>query len=193
MHLPTTDPIHKVSIIPRGHALGVTQTLPNEDVLNFNRQKALNFISFLMGGRSAEEVCFGEISSGASNDIERATALARKMVCHWGMSEKLGPIHFTKTAFSPFAYGDHQDYSEEKARQIDQEIYSIIEKNHQVAVEILNNHRDALERIAQGLIVWETLDFEQIKALSEGKDIGSPQLNNNKVEKPASVVAPAVV
>ena len=103
MHLPCGDPIHKVSIVPRGHALGVTQFLPDEEIHNLSREKANNYIASLMGGRSAEEVVFGEITNGASNDIERATSIARTMVCQWGMSEKLGPVNFKKTAFSPFS------------------------------------------------------------------------------------------
>lgn len=175
MNLPHTDPIHKVSIIPRGMALGVTQTLPSEEMLNLTRDKAENFIAFLMGGRSAEEIAFNQMTNGASNDIERATQLARAMVCHWGMSEKLGPINYYKSGLSPFANPEQiMDYSEETSKLIDAEIQRFVELNHKVAKDILTKNRDALDRIAEALIVWETLDFEQIKALVAGKDIGTP-------------------
>lgn len=183
MHLPHTDPIHKVSIIPRGGALGVTQTLPNEDMLNLTRERAKNFIAFLMGGRSAEELILNEITSGASNDIERATHLARSMVCRWGMSEKLGPIHFFKSGMSPFPTSEHMDYSEQKSREIDEEVQRFVHENHQLALDILTENRATLERLAEALIVWETLDFEQIKAITEGKDIGQPQFTKKDDER----------
>src|SRR5690606_18362049 len=111
LSLPSTDPVHKVSIMPRGGALGVTQTLPNEDMLNLTREKANNFIAFLMGGRCAEEIEFNEITNGASNDIERATELARNMVCSWGMSPNMGPVNFAKSNSTPFGYGPGADNS----------------------------------------------------------------------------------
>ncbi|GAB4019153.1 MAG: ATP-dependent zinc metalloprotease FtsH [Bdellovibrio sp.] len=175
MNLPHTDPIHKVSIMPRGQALGVTQTLPNEDMLNLTKERAENFISFLMGGRCAEEIVFGSITSGASNDIQRATSLARNMVCSWGMSEKLGPINYHKTAFQPFGSQDAtMDYSEKTSQEIDEEIHSIIDKNYKIAIEILRSNREALDRVAQGLMTWETLDIKQVQDLVDGKDIGLP-------------------
>ena len=180
MNLPQADPIHKVSIVPRGHALGVTQFLPDEEMHNLTREKANNFIASLMGGRSAEEIVLGEITNGASNDIERATLLARTMVCQWGMSEKLGPINFKKSAFSPFAQGEQLDYSEKMANQIDEEVFRIVDTNHQLARKILADNKTVLEKIATALIVWETLDYEQIKALIRGEDIGIPTFN--KVE-----------
>jgi len=193
LNLPQTDPIHKVSIIPRGQALGVTQTLPQEEKLNFNRVMANNWIAFLLGGRSAEEEIFGEgeITSGASNDIERATHLARSMVCHWGMSPKLGPINFKKSGISPFAYGEQIDYSEQKAQEIDQEVLRIVEDNHQVARKILRENRAALDRLADALILWETLDIEQVKKVVAGEDIGRPKLEKKKTaaEDPASAAS----
>jgi cell division protease FtsH len=176
INLPHTDPIHKVSIIPRGQALGVTQTLPSEDLLSLTREKANNFISFLMGGRCAEELVFNEMSNGASNDIERATSLARSMVCNWGMSEKLGPINYHKTGMSGF-YNPAQegsDYSEQTGQEIDKEISRLVTDNYKKAMQILNQKRDQLERIAEALIVWETLDLQQIQDVIAGKNIGSP-------------------
>ena len=192
MNLPFTDPIHKVSIMPRGGALGVTQTLPNEDMLNMTREKAKNYISFLMGGRCAEELIFDEITSGASNDIERATQLARSMVCTWGMSENLGPINYFKQPSSPWSMPDSSkgDYSDETAQAIDAEVTSLIKDNYSIALKILKDNKDALDRLAEGLILWETLDFKQVSDLVEGKDIGIPLVeisgnddNNNSGQK----------
>ena len=175
MNLPYTDPIHKVSIIPRGGALGVTQTLPNEDMHNLTKEKAENFIAFLMGGRCAEEIVFGQMTNGASNDIERATQLAHNMVCNWGMSELLGPINYKKSAMSPFGSNEEaMDFSDKTSQQIDDEVTRLVKENHQHAIKILNDNREALDRLAEGLILWETLDYAQVKDLVDGKDIGAP-------------------
>ena len=174
MNLPHTDPIHKVSIMPRGGALGVTQTLPNEDMLNLTRERAENFIAFLMGGRCAEELKFGEITNGASNDIERATQLARSMICSWGMSDKLGPVNYQKEQPNQWAMPTAASYSEKTGQDIDEEIQRLVSDNYNQALQILKDNSDALERVAEGLIVWETLDFHQVKDLVEGKDIGVP-------------------
>tara|TARA_R110002072_G_scaffold64203_8_gene159927 strand:- start:13841 stop:15730 length:1890 start_codon:yes stop_codon:yes gene_type:complete len=190
MNLPYTDPIHKVSIMPRGGALGVTQTLPNEDMLNLTSERAQNFIAFLMGGRCAEEIVFGQITNGASNDIERATSLARNMVCNWGMSKKLGPINYHKDSSGPWAApAQASGYSDKTSMEIDEEVHRLISKNYEIAVSILNDNREALNRIAEGLIVWETLDSKQVKDLVEGVDIGvpiietKPKNDDNKDEK----------
>jgi len=175
MNLPHTDPIHKVSIIPRGHALGVTQTLPNEEMLNLTRDKAQNYLAFLMGGRCAEELVFKEMTNGASNDIERATGLAYSMVCVWGMSDRLGPIHFKKSTTSPFNYSESSsDYSDKTAVLIDEEISRLVREGHDQAMRILQENRDALDRLSEALILWETLDLEQVKDIIAGKDIGVP-------------------
>lgn len=180
MNLPHTDPIHKVSIMPRGGALGVTQTLPNEDMLSLTNVRAENFIAFLMGGRCAEEIVYGQMTSGASNDIERATGLARSMVCKWGMSEKMGPINYHKSGPSAFTgMGDSTDYSEKVAQEIDEEINRIVEKNYRQAINILKSNRDGLDRLAHALMAWETIDFQQVKDVVAGIDIGVPL----KVEK----------
>ena len=175
MNLPYTDPIHKVSIIPRGGALGVTQTLPNEDMHNLTKEKGENFIAFLMGGRCAEEIVFNQMTNGASNDIERATQLAHNMVCNWGMSDRLGPINYKKSAMSPFGSNEEAiDFSDKTSQEIDNEVTRLVKDNHQLATKILNDNREALDRLAEGLIIWETLDFSQVKDLVDGKDIGSP-------------------
>lgn len=175
MNLPYTDPIHKVSIMPRGGALGVTQTLPQEDMLSLTNDRAENFISFLMGGRCAEEIVYNQMTSGASNDIERATSLARNMVCKWGMSEKMGPINYNKSGMSIYTGGgDNTDYSEKTAQEIDEEINRIVEKNYKIALNILKSNRDALDRLAHALVTWETVDFQQVKDVIAGIDIGVP-------------------
>lgn len=175
--LPKTDPVHKVSIIPRGGALGVTLTLPDEDKLSITRERANNEIAMLLGGRLAEELTFGDFTSGAQNDIERATGLARKMVCNWGMSDTLGTVNFTRNDSTPFGYGpgeNNSTYSDETSRKIDEEVSKIIRKNYKLAKDILTEKKQVLENMAKALIMWETLDSAQIKALMEGKDIGSP-------------------
>lgn len=175
MNLPHTDPIHKVSIMPRGHALGVTQTLPNEEMLSLSRDRAHNFIAFLLGGRTAEEIIFNDYSNGASNDIERATSLAHNMVCNWGMSEKLGPIQYKKSGVSAFNDPrEHSDYSERTAETIDSEVRAIIDANHEVARKILTEKREILDRLAKTLMVWETLDEKQVQEIIKGNDIGMP-------------------
>lgn len=188
LNLPQTDPIHKVSIIPRGMALGVTQTLPNEDMLNLTKEKAENWISFLMGGRCAEEIIFQEFTNGASNDIERATDLARNMVCTWGMS-KLGPINFSQRGNTNIYGGsDAAQVSDETAKRIDTEIANLIQVNYEKAKSILQENADALHRIAEGLIVWETLDATQIGKLIRSEDIGVPIITPKKKEEPAANV-----
>lgn len=184
MNLPHTDPIHKVSIIPRGQALGVTQTLPNEDMLNLSKEKGENFISFLMGGRVAEELVYGEMTNGASNDIERATDLARNMVCNWGMSERLGPINYAKQGNGPMYGGDSVSFSDETSRKIDMEIASFVQKNYEVAKRILQENMDALHRVTEALVVWETLDAQQIRDIVAGKDIGQPVMTKKPTDVP---------
>lgn len=191
MNLPHTDPIHKVSIMPRGGALGVTQTLPSEDMLNLTRARGENFISFLMGGRCAEELVFGEITNGASNDIERATSLSRSMICTWGMSDRLGPINFQKGQESAWSAPSSSSYSEKTSQEIDEEIHRLVSDNYEVAMNILKEKRDALERLAEGLIVWETLDFAQVQALVDGKDIGMPIVDDTPVQNPSEAAAEA--
>ena len=178
MHLPHTDPIHKVTIIPRGGALGVTQTLPNEDMLSLTKDRAENMIAFLFGGRIAEQMTFDTYTNGATNDIERATDIAKNMVCHWGMSDVLGPINFGDTRTQPFAgmpgVGENTSYSEATAEAIDKEVKGIIDRNFKVAQKILEDHKDALVRLSEALIIWETLDADQVKKIVAGEDIGIP-------------------
>ena len=180
INLPHTDPIHKVTIIPRGQALGVTQTLPNEDNLSLSKDRAENMVAFLFGGRIAEQMMFESYTNGAANDIERATDLARNMVCHWGMSEVLGPINFGDSRTQPFVgmgqMDGHKQYSEATAERIDQEVHRLIERNFKVAQKILKDSKDTLIRLAEALILWETLDAQQVKDIVAGRDIGTPAI-----------------
>jgi cell division protease FtsH len=172
--LPGTDPIHKVTIIPRGMALGVTQTLPKEDRVSMDKSKAENMISFLMGGRVAEEVVLNQITTGAGNDIERATDIARRMVCEWGMSEKLGPLSFGKKEEQIFLgreISQHRDYSENTAQLIDGEIRSIVDKNYQRAKQIIQENIAALHRLTDALLQYETIDGVEVDQLIRGEAI----------------------
>ncbi len=185
--LPHTNPLHKVSIIPRGGALGVTQTLPDEKRLSLTKEKAENEIAVLMGGRCAEEIMFGEITTGASNDIEKATELAHNMVCHWGMSKDLGPISFGKSRTNPFQGMGQSDFenvvSEETAIKIDKEISGIVQRNYDNARKVLEDNKDLLIKLSETLIQWETLDALQVNKLVNGEDIGEPPLITKKPKK----------
>jgi cell division protease FtsH len=184
--LPGLDPIHKVTIIPRGMALGLTQTLPEKDALSFSKMQAENWIAFAFGGRAAEELIFKDYTTGASNDIERATSMARKMVCEWGMSP-LGPLAYEKNdgpVFLGMGYGQKtKDYSEAKAQEIDAEISKIINNGYKVAMQILVDKRDALERLTQALLEFETIDGAEVDMLVNGAAVSEIQkLRNNKKE-----------
>ncbi|HEU4383596.1 MAG TPA: ATP-dependent zinc metalloprotease FtsH [Anaeromyxobacteraceae bacterium] len=175
--IPGTDPVHKVTIIPRGRALGLTQQLPQEDRLNINQQFALNQIAILMGGRIAEEIVFEQKTTGAGNDIEQATHLARSMVCEWGMSERMGPLAFGKKEGEVFLGREMaavQTYSEQTARDIDAEVHRIVTEQYGRAKDILLQHRPLLEKIAGALIEYETLDASDIDAIMAGGAIDRP-------------------
>jgi cell division protease FtsH len=175
--MPGTDPIHKVTIIPRGMALGVTQTLPNEDRVSLSREKAENSIAFLMGGRLAEELVLNQKTTGAGNDIERATELARRMVCEWGMSDVLGPITFGKKEEAIFLgreIAQHRDYSEQTAQTIDREVRDIVERNYRRAREILSTKLHLLHDLAQALLEYETIDGEEVERIVQGQKIQRP-------------------
>ncbi len=187
--LPESDPVHKVTIIPRGPALGLTQQLPAEDRYNASREFALNRIAIALGGRIAEELTFREKTSGASNDIEQATDLARKMVCEWGMSELLGPLSFGKREEQIFLgreIASHQDYSEETARQIDSEVRRIVTEQYQRARQILSDNLDKLGRLTSALLEYETLDGPEIETVLTGGSI-----TREKPVKPAPAAAKA--
>ncbi len=170
---PGADPLHKVTIIPRGMALGVTMQLPIDDKHTYTREYLLSMLTVLMGGRSAEEIFLGHLTTGAGNDIERATEIARNMVCEWGMSS-LGPLAFGKKEEAIFLgreIAQHRDYSEDTAIQIDHEVRAIVTNAYEAARNILKTNRDALERIAQALLEREVLDAAEMKLLVEGKPL----------------------
>jgi cell division protease FtsH len=170
--VPEADPLHKVTIIPRGRALGVTQQLPIDDKHTYSREYLEAMIAVSMGGRVSEELRFGKMTTGAGNDIERATALARKMVCEWGMSDKLGPLTFGKKEEAIFLgreIAQHRDYSEATAIEIDSEVKSIVVTGYGRARAILEAQSEALTRIAEALLEREVLDGEEIAALFRGE------------------------
>ncbi|MHA7630621.1 ATP-dependent zinc metalloprotease FtsH [Corallococcus sp. M7] len=169
--LPGCDPLHKVTIIPRGQALGVTWSLPTEDKVNGYRKQILDQITMAMGGRIAEELMFNEMSSGAANDIERATETARAMVCRWGMSEKMGPLAFGKSDGEVFLGRDFnasKDYSEDTARQIDAEVRSIVVGCYTLGKQLLTDKLDVLQRVSDALVEYETLDAEDVNIILQG-------------------------
>jgi cell division protease FtsH len=172
--LPHTDPLHKVTIIPRGMALGVTQQLPSEEKHNYTKEQLESRIAVCMGGRIAEDLTFGQISTGAQNDIEQATEMARKMVCEWGMSESLGPLTYGKKEEQVFLgkeFNRHQDYSENTALQIDAEIKRIVTEQYDRAQKTLTENRPTLVRVAEALLEYEVLDAEQLRQIMEGRPI----------------------
>jgi len=185
--LPNADPIHKVTIIPRGMALGLTQQLPVDEKHNYSREYLVDQIAILLGGRIAEEVCLGSITTGAGNDLERATDLARKMVCEWGMSGEMGPLTFGKKEEQIFLgreIAQHQDYSEDTAVKIDQEVRRFVSENYTRAEEAIIKHKDALLKMADELLIREVLDGEQVKKIVQGEALAA---------MPEPAVATAVV
>jgi cell division protease FtsH len=163
--LPGTDPIHKVTIIPRGRALGLTQQLPIDEKHTYPKDYLLNQICILMGGRVAEEVVLGIQTTGAGNDIERASELARKMVCDYGMSENLGPLTFGKREEQIFLgreIAQHRDYSELTAQKIDDEVRSIVNNSYNKTSQLIRDNLDTLHRMAKALLEKETLDSKAI-------------------------------
>jgi len=170
---PGADPVHKVTIIPRGMALGLTMQLPADDKHTYTREYLEAMLAVLMGGRSAEEIFLGHITTGAGNDIERATDLARNMVCEWGMSD-LGPLAYGKKDEAIFLGREitqHRDYSEDTAIQIDKEVKRIVNGGYENAKRLLSTNRETLERIAQALLEREVIDANDVKMLMEGKTL----------------------
>ncbi|MFI5006071.1 MAG: ATP-dependent zinc metalloprotease FtsH [Solirubrobacterales bacterium] len=170
--LPHTDPLHKVTIIPRGMALGLTQQLPTEEKHNWSKEQLESRIAVCMGGRIAEELTFSQITTGAQNDIEQATEMARKMVCEWGMSETLGPLTYGKKEEAIFLgkeFNRHQDYSEATALKIDSEVKRIVSEQYDRAARILTERRPVLVQVAEALLEHEVLDGEQIQQVLAGQ------------------------
>jgi cell division protease FtsH len=185
--LPHADPIHKVTIIPRGMALGLTQQLPVDEKHNYSRDYLNDQIAILLGGRIAEEITMDSLTTGAGNDLERATDLARKMVCEWGMSDAMGPLTFGKKEEQIFLgreIAQHQDYSEDTALQIDQEVKRFVTDNYQRAHRLLSESKDTLLKMAEALLAREVLDAEQVKRLAAGQALEDVQ--------PAAAARPVV-
>jgi len=174
MLTPDSDPVHKVTIIPRGMALGVTQTLPEEDRLNYNRDQIVAIIKHAMGGRAAEELVFNQFTTGASNDLEQATDWAHRMVCKYGMSTKLGPVSFGDESGDVFLGRDfvsRKDYSENTAREIDTEVGELLRGLYAEAKDLLAENRELLDSIATALLERETLEGRDLEALRRGEEL----------------------
>ncbi len=186
--LPNCDPVHKVSIISRGQALGYTISLPTEDKFLTTRAELTDTMAMTLGGRAAEEIIFGEITTGASNDLEKVTETAKQMVMRFGMSERLGPRVFGHDRGQPFLgreFSSEPDYSDEIAREIDDEIRRIVESAHQTAKSLLSERRDDLDHISKLLLERETIDADQFVALLEGKSPEEVFVEDEEPAKPA--------
>jgi cell division protease FtsH len=173
MKIPGTDPIHKVTIIPRGRALGVTQQLPEDERHTYPKNYLYNNLAIFMGGRVAEEICLGQMTTGAGNDIERATEMARKMVCEWGMSEKMGPLTYGSKEEQVFLgkdFSQQKNFSDQTAKLIDQEVKALVMGGYSNAHEILTDNREILEKLALALLDQETLNATEIKDIVNGKE-----------------------
>lgn len=191
--MPHTDPVHKVTIIPRGRALGLTQQLPEGDRHTYSRDYLVSTLAVLLGGRAAEELILNRITTGAGNDIERATGLARKMVCEWGMSSILGPVAFGKKEEQIFLgreLSTHRDYSEKTAQDIDAEVHGLVTTAHQTAIDLIRDNREKLEAMVDALLVEETLDGEDVDAILAGKPL-PPRPERNKADGKAAESKPA--
>src|SRR2546428_1275359 len=186
LKVPNADPVHKVTIIPRGMALGVTQQLPEGDRHNYSEEYLLGQIAILMGGRIAEDTFLGSITTGAANDIERATELARAMVCEYGMSE-MGPLTFGKKEEQIFLgreIAQHRDFSEDTAIKIDQEVKKIVTAQYERAQKIIAENRDIMVRLAESLLERESLDAVEIRRIVAGlpldDDSPAPELGDDE-------------
>ena len=173
-HTKGSDPVHKISIIPRGRALGVTAQLPDDDRHNFRKKYLIGRIKILMGGRCAEKLIFNDTSTGAGNDIAAATDIAKKMVCEWGMSNIIGPLAFGKKDEEIFLGKEMavtKDFSDEKSKIIDEEITTFIKEAEKDADKILNKNIEQLHKIAQALLNYETITGEEMKLAIKGEKI----------------------
>ncbi len=187
--LPKTDPVHKVTIIPRGRALGVTMQLPTEDRYSQDKERLLNTIAVLFGGRLAEEIFMHQMTTGASNDFQRATDLARRMVTQWGMSENLGPMVYGEEEAEIFlgrSVTTHKNVSEATMQKVDAEIRRIIDEQYALSRRLLEENRDKVEAMAKALLEWETIDAEQIDDIMAGRPPRPPKPSSSATGKPAS-------
>ncbi len=182
--LPKTDPVHKVTIIPRGRALGVTMQLPSEDRYSQDRERLLNTIAVLFGGRIAEEIFMHQMTTGASNDFERATEIARRMVTQWGMSDALGPMVYGENEGEVFlgrSITTHKNVSETTLQKVDAEIRRIVDEQYKVARKLIEDNRDKIEAMAKGLLEYETLDSDQLADIMAGKPPRPPKIPSPSV------------
>ena len=200
--LPKTDPVHKVTIIPRGRALGVTMQLPTEDRYSMDREVLLQNISVLFGGRIAEEIFMNQMTTGASNDFERATEMARRMVTQWGMSDALGPMVYGDNDGEVFlgrSISTHKNVSEATMLKVDMEIRRIIDEQYALARRLIEENRDKVETMAKALLDWETIDADQVNDIMEGRaprppkptQSPMPPSQNNTPSAPAPTTKPA--
>ncbi len=190
--LKHTHPLHKVTIIPRGQSLGSTMSLPKDDVLNHRRKEMLDMIAVTMAGRIAEEIVSGDISTGASGDIQQATNLARSMVCQWGMSDTLGMVQYGNDNEHMYMGRDmvqRQDYSEHTAQEIDAEVKRIISEGYKVAKDLIDGNRDKLELIANSLLEYETLDGVQVQEIVDTGKFTPPPAPPQQVDPPSGAQA----
>jgi len=187
--LPKTDPVHKVTIIPRGRALGVTMQLPTEDRYSQDKERLLNTIAVLFGGRLAEEIFMHQMTTGASNDFQRATDLARRMVTQWGMSENLGPMVYGEEESEIFlgrSVTTHKNVSEATMQKVDAEIRRIIDEQYALARRLLEENRDKVEAMAKALLEWETIDAEQIDDIMAGRPPRPPKPSSMTPSRPTA-------
>ena len=192
--LPHADPIHKVTIIPRGMALGVTQQLPVDDKHNYSRDYLDDQIAILLGGRIAEELTQDDITTGAGNDLDRGTEMARRMVCEWGMSDGMGPLTFGKKEEQIFLGRDftqQKDYSEETAMRIDQEVKRIVTDNYNRARDTLKTHMSELRQIAEELLIREVLDAGQVRRIAKGLPLEDPVPSDSTTPPGGTLTEPA--
>src|SRR5699024_10298681 len=176
--LPKTDPVHKVTIIPRGSALGVTMQLPETDRYSMDKDRLLNMIAVLFGGRIAEEVFMNQMTTGASNDFERATAIARDIVTRYGMTDSLGPVVYAENEGEVFlgrSVTKTTHVSEATMQKVDQEIRHIIDDQYKIARDLIESNKDKMHAMAKALLDWETIDAEQIDDIMSGRPPREPQ------------------
>ena len=191
--MPKTDPVHKVTIIPRGRALGLTMQLPSEDRYSMDKERILSTLAVLFGGRIAEEIFMNQMTTGASNDFERATDMARKMVTQWGMSDALGPMVYGENEGEVFlgrSVTTHKNISEATMQKVDVEIRRIIDQQYALARNLIETHRDKIEAMTKALLEWETIDADQINDIMDGKPPRPPKPSQAK-QAPNPPVDPA--
>jgi cell division protease FtsH len=193
--MPKTDPVHKVTVIPRGRALGVTMQLPEGDRYSMDKERMLSTISVLFGGRIAEEVFMNQMTTGASNDFERATHIARDMVTRYGMTDELGPMVYAENEGEVFlgrSVTKTTTMSEETMRKVDEVIRRIIDEQYSIARKLIEDNKDKMHAMAKALLEWETIDSDQIDDIMAGKPPRMPKDWTPSSTKPPSGPTPPV-